>query len=86
MKSSLGIYPSVRERLSKEGILYIGDLIPLSEEYLQEIWGVGPVTLEKIRTKMKENGVWFGMEIIRVNDRWYRRKEENPKRLVDGRE
>lgn len=35
---------------------------------------------------MKENGVWFGMEIIRVNDRWYRRKEENPKRLVDGRE
>lgn len=84
--SSLGIYPSVRERLSKEGILYIGDLIPLSEEYLQEIWGVGPVTLEKIRTKMKENGVWFGMEIIRVNDRWYRRKEENPKRLVDGRE
>lgn len=63
---SMGITPSVCDRLEARGILYIGDLIPLSEQHLIETWGVGPVTLEKIKTKMNENGVWFGMDVIRA--------------------
>ena len=72
---SMGITPSVCDRLEARGILYIGDLIPLSEQHLIETWGVGPVTLEKIKTKMNENGVWFGMDVIRVGSRWFRRKQ-----------
>lgn len=75
--TSLGVTPSVRERLAKEGILYIGELIYLSEDYLMDIWGVGPVTIDKIKNKLNENGVWFGMDVIRINDRWYRRKSTN---------
>lgn len=73
---SLGITPSIRRLLEAHGILYIGDLIHLDESYLMDIWGVGPVTLEKIKTKLNENGVWFGMDVIRVSDHWYRRKQE----------
>ena len=49
---SLGITPSIKSHLESHGILYIGDLIHLNEQYLMEIWGVGPVTLEKIKTKL----------------------------------
>lgn len=73
---SLGITPSIRSHLEAQGILYIGDLIHLDETYLMEIWGVGPVTLEKIKNKLNENGVWFGMDVIRVGNHWYRRKQE----------
>lgn len=72
---SMGITPSVCDRLEARGILYIGDLIPLSEQHLIETWGVGPVTLERIKTKLNENGVWFGMDVIRVDDHWFRRKQ-----------
>ena len=71
----MGITPSVCDRLEARGILYIGDLIPLCEQHLIETWGVSPVTLEKIKTKMNENGVWFGMDVIRVGSRWFRRKQ-----------
>lgn len=73
---SLGITPSIRGHLESHGILYIGDLIHLDESYLMEIWGVGPVTLEKIKNKLNENGVRFGMDVIRVGNHWYRRKQE----------
>lgn len=73
---SLGITPSIRSHLETHGILYIRDLIHLDESYLMDIWGVGPVTLEKIKTKLNENGVWFGMDVIRVDNHWYRRKQE----------
>ena len=73
---SLGITPSIRRLLEAHGILYIGDLIHLDESYLMDIWGVGPVTLEKIKNKLNENGVWFGMDVIRVGNHWYRRKQE----------
>ena len=73
---SMGITPSVRNHLETHGIMYIGDLIPLGESYLMEIWGIGPATLEKIKTKLNENGVWFGMDVIRVGNHWYRRKQE----------
>lgn len=72
----LRIIPIVRSKLESHGILYVGDLIQLNEEYLMEIWGLGPVALERIKTKLNENGVWFGMDVIRINDRWYRRKQE----------
>ena len=35
----------------------------------------GPVTLDKIKTKLNENGAWFGMDVIRVGNHWYRRKQ-----------
>lgn len=73
---SLWITPSIRKHLEAHGISYIGDLIHLDESYLMEIWSVGPVTLEKIKTKLNENGVWFGMDVIRVGNHWYRRKQE----------
>ena len=73
---SMKMTPIVRSKLESHGILYIGDLIQLNEEYLMEIWGIGPVALERIKTKLNENGVWFGMDVIRINDRWYRRKQE----------
>ena len=73
---SLGITPTLRSHLETHGILYIGDLIHLDESYLMDIWGVGPVTLEKIKTKLNENGVWFGMDVIRVGNHWYHRKQE----------
>ena len=71
---SLGITPSAQNHLSAHGIQYVGDLLRLDEQYLLEIWGVGPATVEKIQTKLKENGVCFGMDVIRVDNRWYRRK------------
>lgn len=71
---AMGVTPSISHKLEGYGILYVGDIINLSEQYLIEIWGVGPVNLERIKTKMKENDVWFGMDVIRVNNRWYRRK------------
>ena len=71
---SLGITPSAQNHLAAHGIQYVGDLIRLDELYLLEIWGVGPATVEKIQTKLKENGVCFGMDVIRVDNRWYRRK------------
>lgn len=73
---SMKMTPIVRSKLESHGILYVGDLIQLNEEYLMEIWGLGPVALERIKTKLNENGVWFGMDVIRINDRWYRRKQE----------
>lgn len=76
--NSIGITPSVRERLEAHGIVYIGELIPLSEQYLMDIWGVGEKTVERIKTKLSENGVWFGMDVIRIDNRWYRRKTEQP--------
>lgn len=72
---SLGITPSIKSHLESHGILYIGDLIHLNEQYLMEIWGIGPVTLDKIKTKLNENGAWFGMDVIRVGNHWYRRKQ-----------
>lgn len=71
---AMGVTPSISHKMEGYGILYVGDIINLSEQYLIEIWGVGPVNLERIKTKMKENGVWFGMDVIRVNNRWFRRK------------
>lgn len=71
---AMGVTPSISHKLEGYGILYVGDIINLSEQYLIEIWGIGPVNLERIKTKMRENGVWFGMDVIRVNNRWYRRK------------
>lgn len=73
---NLGITPSIRSHLEAHGILYIGDLIHLDDSYLMEIWGVGPVTLEKIKTRLNENGVCLGMDVIRVGNHWYRRKQE----------
>lgn len=75
--TSLGITPSVRERLVREGIQYVGELTQVNEDYLTDIWGVGPVTIDRIKNKLNENDVWFGMEVIRINDRWYRRKSIN---------
>lgn len=73
---NLGITSSARDRLAAHGIHYIGDLIRFDEQYLMDIWGIGPATVEKIKTKMNENGVRFGMDVIRVEDHWYRRKTE----------
>lgn len=60
------------EKKSKDSII---DSWNLNEQYLMEIWGVGPVTLEKIKTKLNENGAWFGMDVIRVGNHWYRIKQ-----------
>lgn len=73
---SMGITPSAQNHLAAHGIQYIGDLLRLDEQYLLEIWGVGPATVEKIQAKMNENGVCFGMDAIRVDNRWYRRKTD----------
>lgn len=70
----MGMTPSVRSRLESQGILYVGDLIRVSEEYLMEVWGIGPATLEKMKTTLNENGVCFGMDVIRIDNHWYRRK------------
>lgn len=72
----MGVTPSISHKMEGYGIQYVGDIINLNEQFLSEIWGIGPVNLERIKAKMKENGVWFGMEVIRVNNRWYRRKCE----------
>lgn len=73
---NMGIIPSAQNHLAAHGIQYVGDLVRLDEQYLLEIWGVGPATLEKIKTKLNENGAWFGMDVIRVGNHWYRRKQE----------
>lgn len=73
---NLGIMSSARNRLAEHGILYIGDLIQYDEHYLIDIWGIGPATVEKIKTKMVENGVHFGMDVIRVEDHWYRKNTD----------
>lgn len=74
--SCMGITPSVRRQLEARGILHVGDLIPLDKQYLRKIQGIGPATFEKIQAKMNENGVWFGMDVIRTGNHWYRRKQE----------
>lgn len=73
---SIGLTPSVRRRIEAEGINFIGDLISVNENYLTDIWGLGPVNLERIKKKLRENGVWFGMDAVRVNDHWFRVKRE----------
>ncbi len=73
---SLGITPSIQSNLEAHGILYIGDLIHLDESHLMEIWGVGPVSTERIKMKLNENGVCFGMDVIRVGNHWYHRKQK----------
>lgn len=74
---SLGIIPSVRRCIEAHGISYVGELIHVDEHYLLDITGIGQVTLEKIKARLKENGVWFGMDVIRVGNHWYRRKQEH---------
>lgn len=73
---SIGMTPSVRRHIEAEGIRFIGDLISVNENYLTDIWGLGPVNLERIKKKLQENGVWFGMDAVRVNNHWFRVKRE----------
>lgn len=73
---SIGMTPSVRRHIEAEGIRFIGDLISINENYLTDIWGLGPVNLERIKKKLRENGVWFGMDAVRVNNHWFRVKRE----------
>lgn len=73
---SIGMTPSVRRHIEAEGIYFIGDLISVNENYLIDIWGLGPVNLERIKKKLRENGVWFGMDTVRVNNHWFRVKRE----------
>lgn len=54
---SMKMTPIVRSKLESHGILYVGDLIQLNEEYLMEIWGIGPVALERIKTKERKRCV-----------------------------
>lgn len=70
---SMGLPPSAQNHLANHGIQYVGDLVRLDEQYLMEIWGVGPATVERITTKLSENGVCFGMDVIRIDNHWYRR-------------
>ena len=72
----MGLPSSARGHLESNGILYIGDLIPLSEQHLLDIWGVGPASLERIKAKMSKHDIWFGMDVIRVGNHWYRRKQD----------
>ena len=73
---SLGIQPSAQNHLTAYGLRYVGDLVPHDEEYLMEIWGVGPATVERIKSKLGENGASLGMDVIRIDNRWYRRKTD----------
>ena len=73
---SIGMTPSVRRHIEAEGIRFIGDLISINENYLTDIWGLGPVNLERIKKKLRENGVWFSMDAVRVNNHWFRVKRE----------
>lgn len=73
---NMGITPSALNHLTAHGIQYVGDLVQLDEQYLMDIWGVGPATLERIKTKLNENGVCFGMDVVRVGNHWYRRKTD----------
>ena len=69
---SLGIQPSAQNHLTAYGLRYVGDLVRRDEQYLMEIWGIGPATVERIKTKLNENGACLDMDVIRVDNRWYR--------------
>ena len=73
---SLGIQPSAQNHLTAYGLRYVGDLVRRDEQYLMEIWGIGPATVERIKTKLNENGACLDMDVIRVDNRWYRRKTD----------
>ncbi len=73
---SLGIQPSAQNHLTAYGLRYVGDLVRRDEQYLMEIWGIGPATVERIKTKLNENGADLDMDVIRVDNRWYRRKTD----------
>ena len=73
---SLGIQPSAQNHLTAYGLRYVGDLVRRDEQYLMEIWGIGPATVERIKTKLNENGAYLDMDVIRVDNRWYRRKTD----------
>ena len=73
---SLGIQPSAQNHLTAYGLRYVGDLVRHDEQYLMEIWGIGPATVERIKTKLNENGACLDMDVIRVDNRWYRRKTD----------
>ena len=73
---SLGIQPSAQNHLTTYGLRYVGDLVRHDEQYLMEIWGIGPATVERIKTKLNENGACLDMDVIRVDNRWYRRKTD----------
>lgn len=62
---SLGIQPSAQNHLTAYGLRYIGDLVRRDEQYLMEIWGIGPATVERIKTKLNENGACLDMDVIR---------------------
>ena len=42
---SLGIQPSAQNHLTAYGLRYVGDLVRRDEQYLMEIWGIGPATV-----------------------------------------
>ena len=73
---SLGVQPSAQNHLTAYGLRYVGDLVRRDEQYLMEIWGIGPATVERIKTKLNENGACLDMDVIRVDNRWYRRKTD----------
>ena len=73
---SRGIQPSAQNHLAAYGLRYVGDLVRRDEQYLMEIWGIGPATVERIKTKLNENGACLDMDVIRVDNRWYRRKTD----------
>ena len=72
----MGIQPSAQNHLTAYGLRYVGDLVRRDEQYLMEIWGIGPATVERIKTKLNENGAYLDMDVIRVDNRWYRRKTD----------
>lgn len=74
--SDMGVMPTVRQQLAVHGIVRIGDLVGLDEQDILSIAGVGTVTLETIKARMEENGVSLDMDVVRIGNRWYRRKQE----------
>lgn len=73
--SQLDFMSAVEHYLKYDGIIYVGDLVSLSEERIISINGIGNTTLERIKKRLEDNGVRLGMDLIRVNNHWYRKKD-----------
>ena len=68
---SLGLHLSATKRLKMAGLYYVGDILDAGENFLRDLYGIGPSNVERIKELLHRHNIYFAMETIRIGNRWY---------------